>query len=408
MEFLNDLLNTIDATVAAYVQNSVQGLAPHVQDFYRILCTLFIAFTGYRMLFKLEGDKTEITIAAFKIVAIGVVAFKWSYFEPVIYDTATNLPSDAAIVILDENAATIATTATGRAGRDRATGTATATADNLDEALMVFYSTGTYGARKVVQEADGIKGKIGAFGVSALLLVGVLALTVFALALIVLSKLALAILMSVGPFFILTLMFQKTRGFFEGWLKAVVNYALVPLFVYALLALFLLIAAGPINAMMVATNGYSGTGPEPPKIETVAAGFTILAFMGVILMLQINGMASSVAGGLSLQTMNMMSVASNTVRGAVGAPKQAGQAGLSAAKAGAAGAVAGAVGARFVGRQAQRGGEAVRRNVDRFRDRRVAQQQRRQGGGGMPKPDLPRQPHRLAAPQRLLPPPSAS
>ena len=70
---------------------------------------------------------------------------------------------------------------------------------------------------------------------------GTIGLTGYSTMLIVLSKLAVAILLSVGPIFILLLIFVNTKSLFEGWLRTLLNYAIVPIFVYALLALILMI-----------------------------------------------------------------------------------------------------------------------------------------------------------------------
>lgn len=47
---------------------------------------------------------------------------------------------------------------------------------------------------------------------------------------LVTSRIALAALLDVGPIFLVLSLFSGTRGLFEGWLKAAVMFALVPLF----------------------------------------------------------------------------------------------------------------------------------------------------------------------------------
>ena len=47
--------------------------------------------------------------------------------------------------------------------------------------------------------------------------------------LLILSKLAIALLLAVAPLILLLLIFDNTRGFFEGWLRQLANYALIPL-----------------------------------------------------------------------------------------------------------------------------------------------------------------------------------
>jgi type IV secretion system protein VirB6 len=47
---------------------------------------------------------------------------------------------------------------------------------------------------------------------------------------LVTAKVALAALLALGPVFIVLALFAGTRGLFEGWLKAVVSFAMVPMF----------------------------------------------------------------------------------------------------------------------------------------------------------------------------------
>ena len=44
------------------------------------------------------------------------------------------------------------------------------------------------------------------------------------------GKIALAILLGLGPVFVVMALFPATRGLFAGWLKGVVMLALAPLF----------------------------------------------------------------------------------------------------------------------------------------------------------------------------------
>ena len=61
----------------------------------------------------------------------------------------------------------------------------------------------------------------------------------FALALLILAKLATWVLLSLGPFFIALALFAVTSRFFTGWVAQVASFALIPLFVYAFLGFFL-------------------------------------------------------------------------------------------------------------------------------------------------------------------------
>ena len=61
----------------------------------------------------------------------------------------------------------------------------------------------------------------------------------YALYLLVLSKIALAILLGLAPLFFLFLLFDATRDFFVHYLRQVFNFALIPIFTAAVLSIML-------------------------------------------------------------------------------------------------------------------------------------------------------------------------
>lgn len=97
---------------------------------------------------------------------------------------------------------------------DRLDGLFQAVADAAQEAVP--------GADEAKQAATTTPGQLLSYAALLLLLgtVGVL----------VTSRIALAALLAVGPIFMILSLFSGTRGLFEGWVKAAVMFALVPLF----------------------------------------------------------------------------------------------------------------------------------------------------------------------------------
>jgi type IV secretion system protein VirB6 len=114
--------------------------------------------------------------------------------------------------------------------------------------------------------------------------------------LIVLSKIAVALLLALGPAFILLLIFNNTRGLFEGWLRTLLNYAVIPAFVYTLLAFLLALAERPL------ANLEQNSGITQSLLDGVAP-FALVTFISILLLMQVMNMAASITGGLSLSTM---------------------------------------------------------------------------------------------------------
>lgn len=79
---------------------------------------------------------------------------------------------------------------------------------------------------------------------------------------LVTSRIALAALLAVGPIFVILSLFPGTRGLFEGWLKAAVMFALVPLFT-------VLIGVGAVAMLNPVVEGLAGGEVDMTQAATV-------------------------------------------------------------------------------------------------------------------------------------------
>jgi type IV secretion system protein VirB6 len=105
------------------------------------------------------------------------------------------------------------------------------------------------------------------------------------------TKIALAILMGIGPIFILMALFNSTRGLFVGWLKGVVLMALVPLFAVLGGSLMLELAI-PVLASLAANPGEIDVRP--------AMAFFMIGAVHLALMFMILKLLSTMVAGWSV------------------------------------------------------------------------------------------------------------
>ncbi|MBR4877067.1 MAG: type IV secretion system protein [Rhodocyclaceae bacterium] len=113
-------------------------------------------------------------------------------------------------------------------------GTTASGHSNAAMALEKFLTKGTDAAMDMFIAVDGIAA-IPVFFIAVILILLVLAVTGIATFLVCLSKLGVAILLSVGIIFIAFLLFEKTRSHFESWIGLLLNYALCGILTVALL-----------------------------------------------------------------------------------------------------------------------------------------------------------------------------
>lgn len=81
-----------------------------------------------------------------------------------------------------------------------------------------------------IQQASGDTKDISAFSPPGMMWLGAMLFLLGTVGLLVTARIALALLLAVGPIFVVMALFDGTRGLFTGWLKALVMLALAPLF----------------------------------------------------------------------------------------------------------------------------------------------------------------------------------
>ena len=159
-------------------------------------------------------------------------------------------------------------------------------AQSLDYALTAFYRA----LASVLEAADWAEKVL--IGLQSLILWIVIFIFLgLAAYLTLISLIVVKSLLMVGPIFFLCLLFDGTRNFFSGWLSLIINYSLVAF----LGVIFTLL----ISRMLIVSLVAMGAG----EFDGLGMGNVLaIGFVGIILMFQVQSMAASIAGGLSLNT----------------------------------------------------------------------------------------------------------
>jgi type IV secretion system protein VirB6 len=182
------------------------------------LLTLYVAIFAIGLL----TGRTRIGVASLtpRMLTLGLVltfATSWLAYQNVIWTLATGAPDQLATLIAGT--------------RGSAT---TAFAGKLD---MIFAAiadstrqTPTAAVSAVNAAAPGTSVAASLLSPQGMVWISGLMLLIGTVGVLVTAKVALAALLALGPVFIVLALFPGTRGLFEGWLKAVVSFALVPMF----------------------------------------------------------------------------------------------------------------------------------------------------------------------------------
>jgi type IV secretion system protein VirB6 len=259
---LTDYIAMKSATVAGAIEPAVVTLA-----------TIYVMIWGFLSLTARiqepiwEAVKRIIFIA----VVLGIGLRLW-LFNAVIVDTFFTAPSQLAAAI-------------------------TGASDPIAVIDTIWDKGGTV-ASTLWNKGGVLNGDFGFYLAGAIVYLIMGGVAVYAFFLLALSKLALALLLAIGPVFICLLLFEATRRFFEAWIAQLANYALVA--VLATLVATLMLKVVSSYATQTAERGSA--------IVTVdALNMVLCASLVLLIMRQVMHIAAGLASGIALSSFGFAS-----------------------------------------------------------------------------------------------------
>ncbi|PZQ45462.1 MAG: hypothetical protein DI551_07285 [Micavibrio aeruginosavorus] len=278
---MEQLILNVDNIISGFVEGSFGSLTGVVRTLWHLMFIVFIAIYGYKVMISNRFSAPDIVWHCVRIVVLLIVATQWDAFLLFFYDITTKLPSDIAGQMMQAAAKNMGAVSTNPE-------------NTANSALHEFFDRGNTVTSKILEGAGW--DNLGQYTYALAVWSGTIGVAGYAVMLIILSKLAVAILLAVGPLFILLLIFANTKSLFEGWLRTLLNYAVIPIFVYTLLSLILTI----LETSLVALEKDS---EEKLNLISSVGPFLLTSFVSILLLAQILNMAASVTGGVSLSTM---------------------------------------------------------------------------------------------------------
>ncbi|NCU67972.1 conjugal transfer protein (plasmid) [Acidovorax sp. 210-6] len=134
-------------------------------------------------------------------------------------------------------------------------------------------------------------------------------LTGYAAFLFVLSKIALAVMLAIGPMFVLSTMFESTKRFFDSWIGQVLSFGFVVILTSAILKLT---GAFLENSLKTSVNNAQAAGPGFSDAVMIIAICVVI----ILLLFQVSSIASALGGGTAVNTMGAVGWAFNKIKGA--------------------------------------------------------------------------------------------
>jgi type IV secretion system protein VirB6 len=273
MGFFSTFWSWLAAQLSRYVGANTALLANTLEPTVVVLATLYVMVWGYLQMTGRIDEPVSAGIRRIVVLAVvlGVALRLWLY-NSVIVDSFFSAPSELAAALVG--------------------------ASNPVSTIDAIWQQGGAVAEQFWDRGGVLSGDFGFYLAGAMVWILIGGLCVYTMFLIALSSIACAVLLAIGPLFIVMLLFDATRRLFEAWIGQLTNYALVTILTVLVAALLLRVV-----------NSYaSQTAARGSGLLTVdALDMMLMAVLVLLLMRQIMPIASGLAGGIALSSFGLVS-----------------------------------------------------------------------------------------------------
>ena len=273
MGFFATFSTWLNGLLANYIGSHTAQLATILAQAIAALATVYVMVWGYLQFMGqtqepfATGVKRLITLAVILACALDL----WLYND-IIIDTFFAAPGELAAAMIGAF-------------------------DSVSIVDQIIFSGGD-AANLLIAKGGFLQGDFSYYiaGFAIYLIVGLTA--IYAMFLLTLSKIALSVLLALGPFFITFLFFDTTKRFFESWIAQMANYAFITILTVLVSALMMGVVSSA--AQQAAAQGGGIQIADAVRV-CLAAGLTFLV------MRQVMPMAMGLASGVALSSYGMVS-----------------------------------------------------------------------------------------------------
>lgn len=275
MGFFAEFNAWLNGILTGYIADNTARIAAVMEPTVVTLGVVYVMVWGY---LELTGQIEDPFIGGLKkIIVLAVIlgcALKLWLYNALIVDTFFNAPAQVGAAIVG-------------------------TYDPVSVVDQIFFAGGD-AANLLLEKGSFFNSNFAYYlaGIGVYLIVGLTG--IYAIFLLTLSRIALSVLLALGPLFIGLLFFESSKRLFEAWLAQLANYALIGI-------LTVLVAALMLHVVTVAAQQAVSLGGAIEIASAVkvcmAAGLTFLV------MRQVMSMAAGLATGLALSSFGVVSAA---------------------------------------------------------------------------------------------------
>ncbi len=260
------LLTTVDCNVQTLTHDGYATLFAPGGGFGGVLTvglTIYVALVGYQLLLgRSQLRVSDFALMAVSLGAVLALATRWDTYQAVVYRLLFDGPRQLAVTVL----AGIQPPQSVFRG------------DVYDGLQRAFDDLTAFANGFAAHSPANANPLLGGTGLGAFLLTASASVLLLStLGVILAGKIVLGLLLALGPLFIVMFLFEATRGVFEGWLRATLALAIIPLLATLLLGVILVILEPTL--LQLEQQGSSGVYTLAP---TYSVMILIMVFVGVM------------------------------------------------------------------------------------------------------------------------------
>lgn len=253
----------IDERLGVFLNERLSQLLTEVAPPLRLAVVLYIVLYGIAVIRGAIAEPIlDFAIRSLKLCIIVTLATTVAYTENVTAPLFQHLPNALAKAI---------------SGSD---------ATNVGSSFDQFFAYGATLASKISNTATPVD--VLSYIIACVVFVVTAVASALGFGVVTVSKVALALLVSLGPIFIACSLFDATRRFFFGWLSQSVNYVIL----FALMITVFQLALALMKAEWPVIDGET-------NLKIAGMVFSALCLLSAIFFLQVPNIAAGIAGGAS-------------------------------------------------------------------------------------------------------------
>jgi type IV secretion system protein VirB6 len=264
------VLSTVDDTFETIYQALFTALTAQALNLAILMTLIWTAYIGVKITLGNSEPIMNYLWTYIGTLVIGQVALNWPVFATWVLPFVTEWPNEIARTISG-----------GASTRD---------------VFIGYYSD-------VGNTLDDISETLGWSGTGQIIMLGILGyvplviMSSVIVSLLLIAKVATAILIVLAPIFIILCIWESTRNLFMGWLRQVLNFMLITILVSAVLFISTMIFR-TVAADLMTVEGFS---------MSRIMGLAIINMAFVILLSQIPMIATGIAGGMMISGAGLSS-----------------------------------------------------------------------------------------------------